>query len=196
MSALRSRHHYGARNPLAPYRSPGRAVAAIAAVFLSAAPFCSLAPGRGGRRPRWGRQPPLSRPRRFFAWLLGGVDAAPVGGAHHPLVACAVGRVLAPCPFGLAGRMPPLAQTATTPFCSLAPGRGGRRPRWGRQPPLSRLRRVFAFPQQNTRAQNAPSLSGRTAPLHRRGLTPAPHARAYVMQKSAACNSLLSAPGV
>ena len=65
-------------------------------------PSCSLAPGRGGCRPRWGRLPPLSRLRRVYAWLLGGVDAAPVGGAHHPLVACArkqanISRGSAPC---------------------------------------------------------------------------------------------------
>ena len=45
-----------------------------------------------------GWSPPLSRRRRFFAWLLGGVDAAPCGGAHHPLVACALaGRRRRPC---------------------------------------------------------------------------------------------------
>ena len=45
-----------------------------------------------------GWSPPLSRRRSFYAWLLGGVDAAPCGGAYHPLVACALAcRRRRPC---------------------------------------------------------------------------------------------------
>ena len=93
---------------------------------------------------RFGCSPAAPACARLAPWLLGGVDAAPCGVAYHPLVACAQEKNSAPWPFGLAGWIPPLAQTATTPLRSLAPWRGGCRPLRGRLPPLSRLRRFFA----------------------------------------------------
>ena len=94
---------------------------------------------------RFGCSPAAPACARLAPWLLGGVDAAPCGVAYHPLVACAQEWNSAPWPFGLAGWIPPLAQTATTPLRSLAPWRGGCRPLRGRLPPLSRLRSRVEF---------------------------------------------------